>query len=69
MSLSIEANERLYDALAEAIDRAGPAQESLYLTKLALLLANRLGDEATINDAIAAAFDHLRGAAPADHGG
>ena len=65
MSLSIEANERLYDALAEAIDRAGPAQESLYLTKLALLLADRLGDEAAINEAIAAAFDQTHAAAPA----
>lgn len=59
MSLSVEANERLYDTLAAAIDRAGPAQESLYLTKLALLLANQLGDEAEINLSITAAFDQL----------
>ena len=39
MSLSTEANERLYDALAEAIDRAGPEGEALFLTKLVLLLA------------------------------
>ena len=45
MSLSTEANERLYDALAEAIDRAGTKNEALFLTKLSLLLANELGDE------------------------
>lgn len=65
MSLSIDANERLYDALADALDRVGPAHEALYLTKLALLLANRLGDEAAVNEALqaAAAFS------PADRAG
>jgi hypothetical protein len=55
MSLSIDANERLYDALAGALDRVGPANEALYLTKLALLLANRVGDEAAVNEALQAA--------------
>lgn len=55
MSLSIDANERLYDALAEALDRVGPANQALYLTKLALLLANRIGDEAAVNEALQAA--------------
>jgi Protein of unknown function (DUF2783) len=55
MSLSIDANERLYDALAEALDRVGPANEALYLTKLALLLANRVGDEAAVYEALQAA--------------
>jgi len=64
MSLSIDANERLYDALAEALDRVGPANEALYLTKLALLLANRVGDEAAVNEALqaAAAFSPALGA-------
>ncbi len=62
MSLSIDANERLYDALAEALDLGGPANEALYLTKLALLLANRVGDEAAVNEALqaAAAFSPAR---------
>ncbi len=55
MSLSVDANERLYDALAEALDRVGPQQESLYLTRLALLLANRSGDEAAVHEAMQAA--------------
>ena len=42
MPLSVDANERLYDALAQAVDAAGPAQEALLLTKLALLLANQM---------------------------
>ena len=52
MSFSTEANERLYDALAEAIDRAGPEKEALFLTKLVLLLANQIADEASINRAL-----------------
>ena len=52
MSLSTEANERLYDALAEAIDRAGPEGGALFLTKLVLLLANQIADEASINRAL-----------------
>mgnify|MGYP000172616337 CR=1 FL=1 len=59
MSLSIDANERLYDALAEMLDRVGPEQESLYLTKLALLLANAVEDEAAVNQALRAALDQI----------
>ena len=55
MSLSTEANERLYDALAEAIDRAGPGNKTLFLTKLVLLLANQLGDEATVKNTLLSA--------------
>jgi hypothetical protein len=55
MSLSIDANERLYDALAEAIDRAGPLHETLLLTKLVLLLANELEDESTFERALQSA--------------
>ena len=59
MILSTEANERLYDALAEAIDRVGPTQESLFLTKLVLLLANRAGDEAAFEQALGIALKEL----------
>ena len=55
MSLSTEANERLYDALAEAIDRAGPENETLVLTKLVLLLAKQLGDEAAVKNTLLSA--------------
>ncbi|MCM2562079.1 hypothetical protein M8756_07920 [Lutimaribacter sp. EGI FJ00015] len=36
--------EKIYDALAEAVDAVGPDQSELYLAKLALALAERLGD-------------------------
>ena len=44
--------EDVYDLLAEAIDRAGPDHETLYLTKLALVLGHFLGDKARISEAI-----------------
>ncbi len=59
MPLSVEANERLYDALAEAIDAIGPEKDALFLTKLALLLANQIGEEAAVNQAIQKARDHI----------
>ena len=59
MPLSVQANERLYDALADAIDAVGPAQEALLLTKLALLLANQIGDEAVVDTALATAQAQL----------
>lgn len=65
MPLSNEANERLYDALAQAIDAAGPAREPLLLTKLALLLANEVGDEAVVNQAVALAASDLAPPEPA----
>lgn len=59
MPLSVEANERLYDTLAEAIDCTGPEQETLLLTKFALLLANKLGDEIAVNEALATSMKQL----------
>ena len=42
--LSLTDLERTYDLLAEAIDRAGEDRSELLLTKLALLLAQEVGD-------------------------
>ncbi len=42
--LSNEEIENIYDALYQAIDQAGPDQEAKMLAKLALILANQLGD-------------------------
>lgn len=36
--------EPVYDALAEAIDAVGPEQSEIYLAKVALALAERLGN-------------------------
>jgi hypothetical protein len=36
--------EALWEALAEAVDQAGPEREALFLAKLALLLGREVGD-------------------------
>lgn len=41
-ALPIAGLEQVYDQLASAIDRAGPAKAELFLVKLALLNANAL---------------------------
>ncbi|MDD2924338.1 DUF2783 domain-containing protein [Rhodoferax sp.] len=41
--------EALYDELATAIDAAGPEQESVFLAKLVLNLAQELGDATRIS--------------------
>lgn len=43
-ALDIAGLETVYDALAEAIDAAGPEKTELLLVKLALLQAQALGD-------------------------
>ncbi|SEO91735.1 hypothetical protein SAMN04490248_11613 [Salinihabitans flavidus] len=40
--------ETVYDALAEAIDAVGPAQSEVYLAKVAIALAERLGSTASL---------------------
>lgn len=58
-ALTIEALEVIWERLAEAIDRAGPERESLFLAKLAILLANALGDRARGEALIAMALEDL----------
>jgi hypothetical protein len=43
-ALTLPALEAVYDTLAETLDRVPPAQRELLLVKLALLLAQDLGD-------------------------
>jgi|GEM_PF-834586 len=56
--------EQAYQDLAEAIDRAGPAHENLFLVKLAMTLAHKLGDLAGFKDGIAIALCDLADATP-----
>ena len=51
--------ERAYEAMAHAIDRAGPEKEAVFLAKLVLTLAHRMGDIDTFIDAIAIAGQNL----------
>jgi hypothetical protein len=55
--MSFEHLERVYEGLAKAIDRAGPADETLVLAKLVFLLAERLGDIDAVEACIAAALE------------
>ncbi len=49
--------ERAYETLAQAIDRAGPEHEALFLTRLALVLAHRVGRLDVFEQAVAAALE------------
>jgi hypothetical protein len=51
--------ETAYETLATAIDSAGPEREALFLTRLALVLANEFGDVAVFQRAVKAALDGL----------
>jgi hypothetical protein len=51
--------EDVYDRLAEALDAVPPARRELFLAKLALALANLLGDPAQVAEALEAAARDL----------
>ena len=55
-ALTIDGLETVYDALATAIDQAGPDKAQLFLVKLALLNANALGDAALVQQQITTAL-------------
>ena len=59
MGLSIAELEDVYDALAQAIDRAGDGRSELVLVKLALLQAQALGDAAQVRRSIETALADL----------
>lgn len=58
-ALSLTGLETVYDALASAIDQAGPEKAELFLTKLALLNANALGDASLFQQHVKAALQDL----------
>jgi hypothetical protein len=58
-SLAVEDLEAVWEQLAEAVDRAGPEREALFLSKLAVLLADALGDRARVERLIQAALEDL----------
>ena len=57
--LSLQQLESTYDLIAEAIDNAPAGTSELMLTKLALLLANELGDAARIEALVQSALADL----------
>jgi hypothetical protein len=58
--LSLPDLESTYDLLAEAIDNAPAGTSELMLTKLALLLANELGDPARTRALLQSALADLQ---------
>ena len=57
--LDITGLETVYDALAAAIDTAGPDRSELLLVKLALLNAQALGDAALFQQQLQTALQDL----------
>ena len=58
-TLSFAQLEQVYERLAEAIDQAGPANEAVFLTRLALLQAHRYGDIAGFEENLTSALADL----------
>ena len=58
-ALTIDGLESVYDALATAIDQAGPDKATLFLVKLALLNANALADAQLFQQQITTALQDL----------
>lgn len=58
-ALTIDGLETVYDALATAIDQAGPDKAQLFLVKLALLNANAMGNAVQVQTQIDAALKDL----------
>ena len=57
--LTLDGLETAYDALATAIDRAGPDRSELFLVKLALLQAQALCDAQEFQKQVDAALQDL----------
>jgi hypothetical protein len=51
--------EAIYEALALAIDAAGAERETLFLTRLALVLGHELGDAGAFRNAVQTALEGL----------
>jgi hypothetical protein len=58
-TLTVAGLETVYDALATALDQAGPERSELFLVKLALMNANALGDPTLVRAHIDAALRDL----------
>jgi hypothetical protein len=52
-TLPVEGLEEIYEEMAHAIDAVGERNEVVFLTKLALLLADAVGDPSRVRQAIA----------------
>lgn len=64
--LPFETLEQVYEQLAAALDRAGEANEALFLTKLVMVMAHRAGDVLDFEACVALALGDLALDVPAD---
>lgn len=53
--------ERIFDAIAGAVDAVGPGRGEVYLAKLALALAHELGDARRALELVALCRENLDG--------
>lgn len=51
-TIAIADLEKIYDSLAESLDKAGEDKHSLYLTKLVLILGAKLNDNGVVLQAM-----------------
>ncbi|MGB8605467.1 hypothetical protein [Bradyrhizobium sp.] len=58
-AMPFEDLEAAYEMLAMAIDSAGAQRETLFLTRLVLLLSHELGDITAFRNAVGAALEGL----------
>ena len=58
-TMPFEDLEAAYEMLAMAIDSAGAQRETLFLTRLVLLLSHELGDITAFRNAVGAALEGL----------
>ena len=58
-AMPFEDFEAAYEMLAMAIDSAGAQRETLFLTRLVLLLSHELGDITAFRNAVGAALEGL----------
>ena len=52
--------EQVYESLAEAIDRFDEPTAQIFLAKLALLMAHRIGDAGIVRDCVEEAAQSLQ---------
>ncbi len=57
--MTFEALETLYDVMAETLDEVGVEHHSLFLSKLSMALAHKVGDLKVVQEAIRIAKDDL----------
>ncbi|WP_321394898.1 DUF2783 domain-containing protein [Emcibacter sp.] len=58
-NMPFEELEKIYDRLAEALDKAGEDKHALFLARLVMVLAQQSGDPEMVREAIRNASDGL----------